>query len=67
MKIETDFEELIRQHAEQVFGSKFKAYVWLTRPQVEIGSLSALECASNEVGYLQVKALLDRLHHGYAC
>ncbi len=67
MQTEMNFEELIRRHAEQVFGSKAKADVWLARPRVEFGGLAALEGARNEAGYLRVKALLERMDHGYAC
>lgn len=65
--MDKNFEELIRRQAEQVFGSKAKADVWLAAPRDEFGGLTALECAGNEAGYLRVKALLDRLDHGYAC
>lgn len=67
MITEMNFEELIQRHAERVFGSKAKADVWLAAPRDEFGDLTALECAGNEAGYLRVKALLDRLDHGYAC
>jgi uncharacterized protein (DUF2384 family) len=50
-----------------VFGSKAKADAWLARPHVALGGLAALECVRNEAEYLRVKALLDRIDHGYAC
>lgn len=61
-----NYEELIRQ-AEQVLGSKAKADVWLAHHRIEFGSLTALECVRNEAEYLKVKALLDRIDHGYGC
>lgn len=64
---EMNFEELIQCQAEQVFGSKARADAWLARPRVEFCGLAALECACNEAGYRRVKALLDRIDHGYAC
>ncbi|WJM96188.1 MbcA/ParS/Xre antitoxin family protein [Pseudomonas defluvii] len=67
MKTKMNFEELIRRQAELVFGSKIKAHVWLARPRVEFGGSTALECARVEAGYLRVKALLERMDHGYAC
>lgn len=67
MKPEMNFEELIQRQAEQVFGSKAKADAWLARPLAGFGGVAALECARNEPGYLRVKALLDRLDHGYVC
>ncbi|MBC3492435.1 DUF2384 domain-containing protein [Pseudomonas taiwanensis] len=62
-----NFEELIRYQAEQVFGSKARTDAWLARPRVALGGLAALECARDEAGYLRVKALLDRIDHGYVC
>ncbi|WP_282361040.1 MbcA/ParS/Xre antitoxin family protein [Pseudomonas sp. PS01300] len=62
-----NFEELIQRQAEQVLGSKAKADVWLARPRIEFGGLTALECVRNEAEYLRVKALLDRIDHGYCC
>jgi len=67
MTAELKFEELIRHQAERMFGSKVKADSWLARPQVALGGLAALECAVNEVGYLRVKVMLERIAHGYAC
>ena len=67
MEIDKNFETLIRRQAEQVFGSKAKADAWLARPHVALGGLAALECVRNEAEYLRVKALLDRIDHGYAC
>ncbi|WP_200625926.1 MbcA/ParS/Xre antitoxin family protein [Pseudomonas sp. LAM2023] len=61
------FEELIQRQAERVFGSKAKADVWLTHPRVEFGGLTALKYVRNEAEYLKVKALLDRIDHGYGC
>jgi len=62
-----NFEEMIRHQAEQVLGSKAKADVWLTYPRVEFGGLTALKYVRNEAEYLKVKALLDRIDHGYGC
>ncbi|MEG1626211.1 MbcA/ParS/Xre antitoxin family protein [Pseudomonas sp.] len=61
------FEELIQRQAERVFGSKAKADIWLARPRAEFGGLTPLECVRNEAEYLKVKALLDRIDHGYSC
>lgn len=67
MRAVTRFEELIRHQAEQVFGSKAKAHVWLARPRVEFGGLTALESARDEAGYNKAKNLLERIDQGYAC
>lgn len=67
MEIDKNFEMLIRRQAGQVFGGEAKADAWLARHHVALGGLTALECAFNEAGYRRVKALLDRIDHGYAC
>lgn len=67
MKTETNFEELIRRHAEQVFGSKAKANIWLSQPRTDFRGVTALECACDEAGYRTVKWELDRIEHSYAC
>lgn len=65
MKTVTNFEELIRRQAEQVFGSK--ANIWLSQPRAVFSGASALECACDEAGYRRVKGVLERIEHGYAC
>jgi len=58
--------ELIRRLAEQVFGNKEKADVWLTQPKAALGNQSPIELARDESGYLVVKDALERIGHGYA-
>ena len=65
MKTETNFEELIRRQAEQVFGSKAKANSWLSQPRTDFRGVTALECACDEAGYRRVRGLLDRIEHGF--
>ncbi|WHH49613.1 MbcA/ParS/Xre antitoxin family protein [Pseudomonas sp. Ap32] len=67
MITETNFEELIRRQAEQVFGSKANANIWLSQPRTVFSGVTALECAYDEAGYRTVKLELDRIEHGYAC
>lgn len=65
MKTETNFEELIRRQAEQVFGSKAKANIWLLQLRTIFSGATALECACDEAGYRRVRGVLDRIEHGY--
>lgn len=59
--------ELIQRRAEQVFGNKAKADIWLTQPKIALGGSTPLELAFTEAGYELVKAELEKLSHGYAC
>jgi putative toxin-antitoxin system antitoxin component (TIGR02293 family) len=59
--------ELIRRQAEQVFGNKAKADLWLNQPKTAFGGVTPLELAHTEEGYELVKAELEKLSHGYAC
>jgi putative toxin-antitoxin system antitoxin component (TIGR02293 family) len=59
--------ELIRHLAEQVFGNKEKANIWLTQPKTALGGSTPLELSHTEAGYERVKAELERLSHGFAC
>ncbi|WP_414155161.1 MbcA/ParS/Xre antitoxin family protein [Pseudomonas sp. BNK-43-a] len=67
MKTETNFEELIRRQAEQVFGSKAKANIWLSQPRTIFSGATALECVCDEAGYRRVRGVLERIEHGYVC
>ncbi|MFJ2385887.1 antitoxin Xre/MbcA/ParS toxin-binding domain-containing protein [Pseudomonas koreensis] len=58
--------ELIQRHAEQVFGNKVKADLWLNQPIAGRGDGSRLQAAQGEPGSELVKAELERLSHGFA-
>ena len=62
-----EFSELLRDHAERVFGDKVKAVVWMMHPRAEFGGISALEYAQSDFTYHQVKDVLERIEHGFAC
>ncbi|ALI04079.1 DUF2384 domain-containing protein [Pseudomonas sp. FW306-02-F02-AA] len=62
-----NYVELIQHQAEQVFGNKSKADVWLNQPIVGTDEYSRLQAAHSEAGYKLVKAELERLSHGFAC
>lgn len=61
-----NFIELIRRQAEQIFGNKVKADIWLNQPKTEFGGSTALKHAHSEAGYLKVKDALERIRHGYS-
>lgn len=51
--------------AEEVFGDKTKAAVWLSQARACFGEVSALEYARTEVGFLLVMDMLGQLDHGF--
>ena len=59
------YVELVQRQAEQVFGNKAKADMWLNQPKTEFGGSTALELAHSETGYVKVKEALQRIEHGY--
>jgi uncharacterized protein (DUF2384 family) len=59
--------ECVWLQAEQVFGDKPKAAVWLLLSRTAFGGCSALELAPEEAGYQRVVEELQRIEHGYAC
>ncbi|MDR7283174.1 uncharacterized protein (DUF2384 family) [Pseudomonas corrugata] len=61
-----NFVELIQRQAEQVFGNKAKADIWLNQPKREFGGSTALEHAHTEAGYREVNNVLERISHGYS-
>ncbi|MBF8644662.1 MbcA/ParS/Xre antitoxin family protein [Pseudomonas pudica] len=60
-----NFEKLIQHQAEQVFGSKAKANIWLSQPRTVFSGATALECVRDEAGYRRVRGVLDRIEHGF--
>ncbi|MGF6208606.1 antitoxin Xre/MbcA/ParS toxin-binding domain-containing protein [Pseudomonas frederiksbergensis] len=61
-----NYIELVQRQAEQVFGNKAKADLWLNQPKTEFGGSTALEHAHTENGYVKVKDSLERIRHGYS-
>lgn len=59
--------ELLQHQAEQVFGNKAKADIWINQPKTALGGVAPLELAHTEEGYELVKAELEKLSHGFAC
>ncbi|MEF9900427.1 MAG: MbcA/ParS/Xre antitoxin family protein [Pseudomonas sp.] len=59
--------ERVWLQAEQVFGDKAKAAVWLRLPKAGFDGCSALELAREKAGYQRVVEELRRIEHGYAC
>jgi uncharacterized protein (DUF2384 family) len=62
-----NYVELIQRQAEQVFGNKEKADIWLIQPKIAFGGSTPLELAFTEAGYEIVNAELERIDHGFAC
>ncbi|VVO74163.1 MbcA/ParS/Xre antitoxin family protein [Pseudomonas fluorescens] len=62
-----NYVELIQLQANQVFGNKAKADIWLNQPKTAFDGSTPLELAHTEEGYELVKAELERVSHGYAC
>ncbi|MFJ3009207.1 antitoxin Xre/MbcA/ParS toxin-binding domain-containing protein [Pseudomonas fluorescens] len=60
------YVELLQQQAEQIFGNKAQADLWLNQPIAGRGDGSRLQAAQGEPGYELVKAELERLSHGFA-
>ncbi|MDD0976909.1 MbcA/ParS/Xre antitoxin family protein [Pseudomonas fontis] len=61
-----EFSDLLRNQAEQVFGDRVKAAVWLRQPRSSFNGRCALEFVQDEASYLLAKETLDRLEHGFA-
>ncbi|NNB31674.1 DUF2384 domain-containing protein [Pseudomonas fragi] len=53
--------------ANQVFGNKAKADIWLNQPKTAFGRSAPLKLAHTEAGYELVKAELERVSYGNAC
>lgn len=62
-----EFAEPLRHHAEQVFGCKVKAAVWMMHPRAAFEGLSALDYAQSDLTYQHVIEELERIKHGFAC
>lgn len=62
-----NYVELIQHQAECVFGNKAKADYWLNLPKSTFSGISPLQAAHTEAGYEIVKALLERISHGFSC
>lgn len=52
--------------AENTFGDKVKASVWLRRPTMAFGDQAPLDLLDTDIGARQVEALLGRIEHGIA-
>ncbi|MGE8303337.1 MAG: antitoxin Xre/MbcA/ParS toxin-binding domain-containing protein [Pseudomonas kermanshahensis] len=59
--------ERLWRRAEQVFGDRAKAAVWLSLSRAAFDGCSALELAREESGYRLVMQTLERIAHGYCC
>lgn len=64
--LKMNYVELVQRQAEQVFGNKAKADVWLNQPKIGFGGSTPLELVLTEEGYELIKAELERLSHEFA-
>lgn len=55
------------QKAEQVFGDKNKAAVWLSTPKPLFGGLTAIDYMRDQETLARVVEVLNQIEHGYAC
>lgn len=62
-----DRVERVWLRAEEVFGDKAKAAVWLSLSRTAFEGRSALELAREEAGYQRVVEELRRIEHWYVC
>ncbi|AJP52220.1 MULTISPECIES: MbcA/ParS/Xre antitoxin family protein [Pseudomonas] len=58
---------VVWQKAEQVFGDKAKAAVWLSTPRHMFGGLTAIDFVKNEGCSELVIEVLTQIEHGHAC
>ncbi|UDU79078.1 MbcA/ParS/Xre antitoxin family protein [Pseudomonas sp. HN2-3] len=59
-----DFD-LVWQKAEQVFGDKAKAAVWLSTPKQLFGGLTAIDYVRDQETLPRVIEVLAQIEHGY--
>ncbi|MFK3818576.1 antitoxin Xre/MbcA/ParS toxin-binding domain-containing protein [Pseudomonas sp. NPDC089407] len=59
-----DFD-LVWQKAEQVFGDKAKAAVWLTTPKHSFDGMTAIDFVKDQKTLERVMEVLAQIEHGY--
>ncbi|WP_426108848.1 MbcA/ParS/Xre antitoxin family protein [Pseudomonas sp. TWR1-1-4] len=59
-----DFD-LMWQKAEQVFGDKAKAAVWLSTPKHSFDGMSAIDYVRDQETLARVIEVLAQIEHGY--
>lgn len=60
-----DFD-LVWQKAEQVFGDKAKAAVWLSTPKHLFGGMTAIDFVRDQETLARVIEVLAQIEHGHA-
>jgi len=58
--------EKVWQKAEEVFGDRTKAAVWLTSPRHLFAGLTAIEFVKDQETLERVLEMLIQIQHGYA-
>lgn len=59
--------ELVRQKAEEVFGDKAKAALWLSTPRHFFNGMTAIDFLKGGGNSQRVIDVLAQIEHGYAC
>ncbi|HUF57644.1 MAG TPA: MbcA/ParS/Xre antitoxin family protein, partial [Thermohalobaculum sp.] len=54
----------VRDHAQDTFGRRELAEIWLTEPNPELGGRSPIEMARTDLGAREVETVLGRIEHG---
>jgi uncharacterized protein (DUF2384 family) len=54
------------QKAEQVFGDKAKAAVWLSTPKHQFGDVAAIDFVTDQESLERVMEVLPQIENGYA-
>lgn len=59
--------EMLWQKAEEVFGDKAKAGVWLSTPRHSFNDMTAIDFVKDQASLERVIEVLSQIEHGYAC
>lgn len=59
------YVDVVWQKAEQVFGDKAKAAVWLSTPKHQFGDVAAIDFVTDQESLERVMEVLAQIDHGY--
>ncbi|KHK65879.1 MbcA/ParS/Xre antitoxin family protein [Pseudomonas frederiksbergensis] len=59
--------KLMWQKAEEVFGDKAKAAVWMSTPRHLFDGMTAIDFVEDHVTQQRVIEVLTQIEHGYGC
>lgn len=52
------------KHAEEIFGAREKAFLWLGRPNAVLGNAKPVDLLDTPEGVQRVETVLGRIEHG---